>query len=116
MAAGGLVSVAGNLTIVTTGASATLSIQGNNSAATIGGASSLTVGHATIGGAFINIGTTAGGATLTTGTGLFTINQTGRVKVDNNSTLNAVGNVTIDGGLLQIDDSSSFARRALAKP
>jgi fibronectin-binding autotransporter adhesin len=94
----------GSLSLATQGGTATLNINGSGSAVTQSGAASLTVGHSSTGSAAINIGTTVSGGTLTTGTGLFTINRTGTVLIGggaNFGTLNANGNVTIDDGVLE---------------
>ena len=74
------------------------------------GAAALTVGAASGSPAAINIGTTANGGTLTTGTGVFSINPTGTVTVGgglNTGTLNASGDVLIDGGQLVVNPSSA---------
>ena len=102
--ASGLLSISGNLE-VGNGTSGTLSANGTNSNITQSGAGTLTVGHATTGTAAVNIGTTASGGTLTTGSGLFTINKTGTISIGSATTtgaLNADGDVTIDGGVLQV--------------
>lgn len=99
---GGSLSVGGDLS-VGNGSNGTLRVEGSGSSVTIGGASTLAVGHATIGTALISIGNGVEGGTLTTGTGLFTINATGSVFIGsgtNTGTLNANGDVTIDGGTL----------------
>jgi hypothetical protein len=116
--AGGLLSTTGNLAVGSViSAGGTLSIQGAGANATVGDASSLTVGHANAGSGVINIGTTTSGGTLTTGTGLLTINATGTVNVgavggSNSGTLNANGNVTLNGGDLLRNSASTFALAA----
>jgi hypothetical protein len=85
-------------------------VQGNGSTVTQTGGSALTVGHSSTGTAALNIGTTASGAMFTTGSGTTTINKTGTVTIGsgaNTGSLNANGNVTIDGGLLQIGAGSN---------
>ena len=81
-----------------------------NSALTQSGAATITVGSAANGTATIAIGTTNTGGTLTTGTGLFTINKTGTVTIGsgaNSGTLSANGDVTINGGVLQLSNAAS---------
>lgn len=93
---------------------ATLNVQGSGSSITQSGASTLTVGHSSSGSAAINIGTTASGAVFTTGTGLMTIDKTGTVTLGSlddftiDGTLNANGNITINGGVLVVNDVGSF--------
>ena len=63
----------------------------------------MTVGTAAGGIGNVNIGTTADGGTLSTGSGLMTINATGTVTIGNGAnggTLEANGDVTINGGAL----------------
>jgi T5SS/PEP-CTERM-associated repeat protein len=89
---------------------ATLNVNGGGSTVTQNGPSTLTIGHASAGLAAINIGTTNSGGTFSTGTGATTINKTGTVNIGsgtNLGTLNANGNVTIDGGLMQVGFGSS---------
>jgi T5SS/PEP-CTERM-associated repeat protein len=89
----------------------TLNINGAFSGLTQSGASTLSVGTASACFGNINIGTTADGGTLTTGTGTMTINATGTVRVGsgtNDGTLNAKGDVTINGGTLTRRDGSIF--------
>ena len=90
--------------------SAAVNVQGTGSTVTQTGASNLTVGQSATGAAAINIGTTASGAVFTTGTGLTTIGKTGTVNIGsgvNTGTLNGHGNITIDGGVLQRNNSGS---------
>ena len=93
----------------------TVNITRTGSALVQSGAATMTIGAASGGTGAINVGTTATGGTLTAGTRLFTINKTGTVTVGNAAntnagTINANGNVTIDGGVLQVaNDASSFA-------
>ena len=87
-----------------------LTINSAGSSLTQSGASTITVGATANGTAAINIGTTATGGTLTTGTGLFTINATGTVTLGsgaNTGSLDARGDITIDGGLLQFNNQGS---------
>ena len=107
---------AGNLNLATAGGtttSATLNINGTDSSVVQAGAATLTVGHASEGTAAINVGTTNDGGTLTTGSGLFKINKTGTVTIqggENGGTLEVLGNITVDGGVLEEDGSmSTFA-------
>ncbi len=92
---------------------ATLNVNGVDSQLTQAGAATLTVGHSSEGTAVINVGTTSDGGGLTTGSGLFRINKTGTVTIGNGAnggTLEVLGNITIDGGLLQENsDQSNFA-------
>jgi hypothetical protein len=91
--------------------SAMLDIQGSGSTLIQSGAVGVTVGHASEGTATINIGTTASGAELETGTGTLTINATGTVNVGsgaNTGTLFPGGNVTINGGELNVAQGSNF--------
>ncbi len=104
----GLLSVAGNLA-VGDGSNGNLSIAGANAAATIAGSGTVTVGHATTGTGTINIGVAADGGTMLTGP--LTINHTGTVTVGsgtNVATLNADGNVTINGGNLNVGADGRF--------
>src|SRR4051812_2311620 len=106
---GATVSLAGDLTMANqnvTGQVAVLGIDGTNSALTQTGASTITVGSKTNGTATIDIGVTTNGGTLTTGSGLFTINATGTVTIggsasNNTGTLNANGDVVVNGGVLR---------------
>jgi hypothetical protein len=103
----------GNLSVGSGTGTGTVNINDSASTLTQSGASTLTIGAASVGTGTVNIGTTATGGTLTTGSGLFTINKTGTVSVGSattTGTLNANGNVTIDGGVLQVlNPASSFA-------
>ncbi|HEX2476914.1 MAG TPA: hypothetical protein VHK01_19330, partial [Lacipirellulaceae bacterium] len=110
----GATLTSGNLSvgIGTAAATGNLNIHGTNSAVTQAPASSVTVGTAAAGIGTINIGTTASGATFTSGTGTMTINARGTVNIGsgaNTGTLNANGDVTIDGGVLTRGDGSTFA-------
>jgi T5SS/PEP-CTERM-associated repeat protein len=108
---GSTVSLAGNLTMANqdvAGQIAALGIDGAGSSLTQTGAGTITVGADTNGTATIEIGVANDGGTLTTGTGLFTINATGEVTIGaiagpppHRGTLNANGNVLIDGGVLR---------------
>ena len=89
------------------GTDGTLNVVGRSgliaSTVSLTGSSKLIVGHSTSGTAAINIGTTSSGAIFTTGTGTTTINKTGTVTIGSASTsgtLNANGDVLIDGGVL----------------
>jgi autotransporter-associated beta strand protein len=107
--ASGLLAVSGNMA-VGNGTSATLSVNGAGANVTQTGAGTITVGHASSGTAAINIGTTASGGTLTSGTGLFTIDKTGAVHIGSattTGTLNANGDITIDGGALAVSNTGS---------
>lgn len=103
---GSAVSLSGNLTLATqnvTGQSASLVISGTGSSLTQSGASSITIGSATNGSAILQIGIPATNGTLTTGTGTLTINKTGSLYVGDftgtfTGTLNANGNITVNGG------------------
>jgi T5SS/PEP-CTERM-associated repeat protein len=103
---GSAVSLSGNLSLATqniTGQSASLVISGTGSSLTQSGASSITIGSATNGGAILQIGIPTSGGTLTTGTGTLTINKTGSLYVGDftgmfTGTLNANGNFTVNGG------------------
>ena len=106
----------GNLNLATAGGattSATLNVQGTDSRVTQAAAATLIVGHASEGTATINVGTTGDGGRLTTGSGLFKINKTGTVTIGsgaNGGTLEVLGNITVDGGLLaEGNDTSTFA-------
>jgi T5SS/PEP-CTERM-associated repeat protein len=93
------------------GQSATLNISGAASALTQTGANSMIVGAAANGTAAINIGATATGGTLTTGTGTLTINPTGTVSIGNGAntgTLNVNGDVVINDGVLERGQGSTF--------
>jgi fibronectin-binding autotransporter adhesin len=76
------------------------------------GAGTVTIGAESGSTGTLNIGTTASGATLTTGSGGMTINTTGNVNIGSGSvvkgTLNANGNVTINGGTLSVVNTSAF--------
>ena len=92
----------------TAAATGTVNINGAGSTLVQNGAATLTVGTTSAGATgigAINIGTTTSGGSLTTGTGLLKINKFGTVSVGSASTtgtLNANGNVAVDGGILQI--------------
>jgi T5SS/PEP-CTERM-associated repeat protein len=107
-------SVGGNFTLAAAGGattSATLNVQGSGSTFSQTGSSSIVVGHALLGAAAINIGTTTSGASFTTGTDETTINKTGVVTIGNGSntgTFNANGNISANGGLLRRGSGSSF--------
>jgi T5SS/PEP-CTERM-associated repeat protein len=109
LTAGSTLSLAGNLTLANqnvAGQSAMLDIYDTNSSLTQTGATSITVGSATNGTADINIGVVSPDGTLSTGTGLFTINATGTVTIgnsgnNNSGILNANGDVLINGGVLR---------------
>lgn len=111
---GSALELAGDLSVGAEGATgqvARVEIKGTGSALTQTGASSITVGALIKGTATIEIGATADGGTLTTGTGTLTINRTGKVTVasgTNFGRLNANGNVTIDGGILEVGDYDGF--------
>ena len=106
---GATILLAGNLTMANQNVVsqiAILDIDGTNSALTQTGSSTITVGAAANGTASIDVGVTTNGGTLSTGTGLFTVNATGTVTIggsgnNNTGTLSANGNVLIDGGLLR---------------
>ena len=93
---------------------ATLNVNGANSTLTQSDAhyiSGIFVGSPENGVATINIGTTASGGTLTTGSAGLIINRTGTVNVGSaatTGTLNANGSVTIDGGALHVGSGSRF--------
>ncbi len=103
---GSAVSLSGNLTLATqnvTGQSASLVISGTGSSLTQSGASSITIGSAINGTAILQIGIPTTNGTLTTGTGTLTINKTGSLYVGDftgmfTGTLNANGNITVNGG------------------
>lgn len=121
IAGGSTLALGGNLTMASqnvTGQSATFTLQGANSSLTQSGTSGGTVGSATSGTATISIGTTSGGASLTTGTGLFTINKTGTVTIGggtNTGALYLAGDVKIDGGLLNKANAGSTLEFAVGK-
>ncbi len=110
---GASLSLGGNLTLANqniTGQVGNVTINGANSSFTQTGTSSITVGSAANGTATIAIGTTASGGTLTTGTGLFTINKTGTVTIgsgSNTGALNLTGDLNINGGVLQKSSAAS---------
>jgi fibronectin-binding autotransporter adhesin len=103
---GSAVSLSGNLTLATqniTGQNSLLTINGTNSSLTQSGASSITIGSVTNGTAVLQVGIPTSGGTLTTGTGTLTINKTGSLYVGDiigtfTGTLNANGNITVNGG------------------
>jgi hypothetical protein len=109
----------GNLTVAPNNdpsMSATIDVNGAGSLVSQTGASTITLGNAgstlPLSPGAINIGTTANGGTLTTGTGLFTINKTGAVTVGsgaNTGTLNVSGPITINTGGTLIVNSGSVA-------
>jgi hypothetical protein len=102
----------GSLSIAADGGNTTvgtLNVQGAGSSVSQSGSNPLTVGHSSTGTAAINVGTTSSGATFTTGTGAVTINKTGTVTVGNGAntgTFSAKGNMSIDGGLVQVGQGS----------
>jgi fibronectin-binding autotransporter adhesin len=112
---------AGNLNLAASGGtttSATLNIHGTDSKLLQFAAATLTVGHASEGTAAINVGTTADGGHLTTGSGLFRINKTGTVTIGNGAnggTLEVVGNILVDGGVLQESSAKSMFAWANSK-
>jgi hypothetical protein len=89
-----------NIGTGTAAATGTVNVNGTGSTLVQFGANSLTVGTASAGIGTINIGTVTTGASFSTGSGLFTINKKGTVNLAFNSTLNANGNINIDGGKL----------------
>jgi fibronectin-binding autotransporter adhesin len=104
-------NVSGNINIATAGGTATLDIQGAGSSIVQSGTNSITLGSTSGTPDAINIGTTTSGGTLTTGTGLFTINATGTVTIGsgaNLGTLDTDGDVLIDGGALVRNLGSVF--------
>ncbi len=112
----GAVFNTGNLNLAAAGGtntSATLNIHGTDSRIIQSAAATLTVGHASEGAATINIGATTAGGGLTTGSGLFRINKTGTVNIGsgaNGGTLEVLGNIIVDGGLLEEgSENSTFA-------
>ena len=82
----------------------TLTITGNGSVVTQGGASTLTVGAASDSNGIIQIDANG---TFTGGTGLATVNPTGTISI-NGGTYNAKGNIDINGGLLLRNATGSF--------
>jgi len=110
----GAVLNTGNLNLAAAGGTttaATLHINGTNSAVTQAGAATLTVGHESEGAAAIHVGTANDGGTLTTGSGPFRINKTGRVTIgagQNAGALNVLGNILVDGGVLEQDSAESM--------
>ncbi len=112
----GAVLNTGNLNLAAAGGAttaATVNINGTDSRVTQAGAATLTVGHASEGTAAINVGTTNDDGALTTGSGLFRINKTGTVTIGNGAnggTLEVLGNITVDGGVLEeASTMSTFA-------
>jgi fibronectin-binding autotransporter adhesin len=106
----------GDLNLASAGGTATsamLNVSGTDSGVLLATDATLTVGHASAGAAAINVGVAHDGGTLTTGSGLFKINKTGIVTIgdgDNRGTLEVLGNITVDGGLLQEgSNTSTFA-------
>ncbi len=92
------------------GQSALLFVDGTTTFSQSGAAVSTTVGALTGGMGGIVIGTTNNGATLSTGSGDLTINPTGSLNIGYNAvtgTLNAGGNVNVNGGSFQIVNSGS---------
>jgi hypothetical protein len=107
---GAALSLGGNLSLASgnvAGQSATLTVTGIASLLTQSGSSSITVGSATGGAAEIDVGKPGAGAILTTGSGTLTINHTGAVYVGTpfgfTGTLNAGGDIAINGGYMSID-------------
>ncbi|MEX2307004.1 MAG: hypothetical protein WD738_05400 [Pirellulales bacterium] len=102
----------------TAAATGTVNIHGSDSTLVQSVASTLTVGTAAAGIGAINIGTTIDGGTLSTGTGTLTINATGTVTIGsgaNTGTLDANGDININGGLLQRANSTSTFNWASGK-
>lgn len=118
---GSTLTLGGNISLATQNIASqngTLTINGAGSSLTQSGASTITVGAATNGTAAINIGTTATGGTLSTGTGLLTINPTGTVTIGNGGNqgrLDVNGDVLINGGTLQRTTSGSQFNLAAGK-
>ncbi len=111
---GSSVELFDNLTVATGNAAGqvgTVDIHDVDSLLTVKGSASITVGAAANGTATIDIGVSASGGTLTTGTGTMTINKTATVTIGSSATagtLNASGNVTINGGTLTRSPSGIF--------
>jgi hypothetical protein len=97
-----------------TNVSATVNVQGDNSALTMRQAATLTAGNATSGKVDINVGTmlsTGTGSTFSTGTGTATIRRSATVTVGNGANkgkLNLNGNTTIDGAVVSVAAGSSI--------
>ncbi len=104
----------GQLTISSFDGTAALFVEGGGSTVTQTGASALFVGDPSsnaTGTSTILIGEFISGATFTTGTGVSTINKSGRVTIGSTFTTGsffANGNVTIDGGVLEQKSGSLF--------
>jgi T5SS/PEP-CTERM-associated repeat protein len=84
---------------------ATLTVDGAGSTVTQTGASILSVGHSSQGAATINV---QDAARFITGTGGLTVRKTGTINVLNRSQFFANGDVTVDGGTINVDEGSSF--------
>ena len=117
--AGATLQLGGNLTMAAhnlAGQSATMFIDSTGSALTqtideSGNATGITVGSPANGSAAIYVGTAVSGGTLSTGTNGLSVNKTGAVIIGSSSTtgtLNANGDVIVDGGLLQVFSGSAF--------
>ena len=117
--AGAVLTVAGNITMAAhnlAAQSATMFIDSTGSSLTqtideSSNPTGITVGSPANGSAAIYVGTAVSGGTLSTGTNGLAINKTGAVIVGSSSTtgtLNANGDVTVDGGLLRVYSGSQF--------
>ncbi|MBM4017927.1 MAG: PEP-CTERM sorting domain-containing protein [Planctomycetes bacterium] len=82
------------------GQQATITVTGAGSSVTQLAASTLTLGAAAYSDALLNI--VSGGA-FTTGTGLMTVNKTGQVNIGAGGTLNAKGNIIVEGAFNRSD-------------
>jgi hypothetical protein len=118
MSGAATMQVGGNISIGSNGVAGVngvLNISGSNTALTQ--YNNVNVGNITVGSIFggtgaINIGTVVTGGAMTTGTGQLTINKTGTVTVgdsDSAGTLNANGNILIDGGVLNSTGGFNWA-------
>jgi fibronectin-binding autotransporter adhesin len=103
---------AGNVFVAPSGGTATLTIAGPNTAFVQSGASTITIGHPTIGTAAINV---RDGGVISSGNGAITINAAGAMLLDGAAsagTFNANGNMTVHG-TLQVGNSSPGVGGAL---
>ncbi len=103
----------GGITIGSSGISGQNAIVRLDGAASVAqsGAANLTVGTTLGSSGTLNIGTATGGSSFTTGTGTLTINPTGAVNIGAGTaggTLNANGNITVNGGELSVAIDSTF--------
>jgi hypothetical protein len=84
-----------NVAVGSAGGIGMLTITDTGSSLVQTGASTITVGHASLGTAAINV---QNSATLTTGTGAINVNATGQINLDSGAVFDAYGPINMNGG------------------